>query len=279
MTTITRKSSDIKAGEIGTTVVRRYESLAEFVNHAESILPESDDISSWAGDESNNSSVLLARNGDESLVAGAEKLLEEIASVENHDGIAWVNSPAGAYPVVPEFIAGRPDCMRQQERVTDSTPISIYVCTTSSGGVGTETLLKRGTVILALLMKLQTIRPVELFLTVELGTYKGLSAYQVIPVDSKPLSISQAAYLLTSAGFARNLTYSVSHLELKDDGSWPWLYTTKRSDDEYDETMKTVLNMGDSDLYIKCAFLYDELLKHPVEWINAQLARYNNAND
>lgn len=73
-------------------------------------------------------------------------------------------SPIGYVPIVPAYLAGRPDAMLGLD--DDMTPegvIKVFVAVNASGAASAEQLAKRGAAIMALVEALQMIRPVELF--------------------------------------------------------------------------------------------------------------------
>ena len=122
-----------------------------------------DTSKSWDNGIYHDLAVVLAKRGDDSFVSHAEALLEKIeGEVDSH--AEWVPSIYGAYPVVPEFLAGSPSSMWRGTRPSDASPVAVWVDLTCSGGFSAKDMEKRGTAILALVMKLQAIRPVDLYL-------------------------------------------------------------------------------------------------------------------
>ena len=71
-------------------------------------------------------------------------------------------------------------------------------------------------------------------------------------------------------GFARNLTYGVAGT-LGSTGTWPASYNKS----DYREWMLGKIGAAPTDLVIKEAHVHDEMLERPVEWINAQVSRFN----
>ena len=262
----------------GTANIVRYETYSDFLAVASSgnCARHDDYRSSWFNGETAEQSLNFAQYGNDSLVPEAEKLLESIQDVYGGtETNQWEPSPCGAYPIVPEYLNGSPTCMRQMLPVGEVSPVCIYVCTTCSAAVTPEQIKKRGIAILALVMKLQAIRPVELFVTAETdGT--GGDVIQVIPIESKPLSLAHATYCLTSAGFVRRLTYGIANEKYNSCGSWGIMYDKLGS--SYPEWLKGQLGCSPSDLYIKSAHCDDSMLSDPVAWVNRELERFRGEN-
>lgn len=262
--------------------VVRFDSSEEFIEATKAVGVHNHGAGgAWSNDESFKESLEFARHGNDSLVSESEKIIESLDSVEN--GVQqeyWAPSVCGAYPIVPEYLAGHPMCMRSKEPSGDLAPVNIYVCTTSSGSIGSEEYMQRGTAILALVMKLQQIRPVNLFVTFECdGGYKDhLDAVQIIPIESRPLNISQACYMLTSTGFSRNLTYSYGEHVQGWAGGWISDHDHRPGGTpKYRAKIKEYLGLGPDDLHLDMISSIDPMLRNPIAWVNTELARYNGA--
>jgi len=253
-------------------MIQRYDSLAQFVEVAKDC-PNGNASYTWCGNISHNETVQLALNGDDKLVPEAEKLLEKLDSDIEIARPEWVPSIAGAFPSVPDYLAGLPDSMRTMHpTMRDTTPVSIYVSTTSSAGIDADTMMKRGVAILALLMKLQQMRPVQLFLLAELHGRTDGEYLQVIRIESTPLNLSTACFVLTHVGFARHLTYGVAHAKDSFNGQWPRMYDGGGS--QWEEHVREVLGMNPQDVYVGAARIWDDVVRRPVEWVNKQVAQF-----
>lgn len=252
----------------------RYASYSEFLAVADGIgeSTKSQEESIWGSSYQN--SLDLASRGDDSLVSAAEKLCASLLEVENGVGIdQWQPSVAGAYPCVPDYIAGHPLSMRAKSPSENLAPVAIYVSTTISAAIGSQQIMKRGTAILALVLQLQKSRPVDLFLTAETHGETDGDYIQVIPIESRPLSIAHACYALTAPLFARHLTYAVASDKDQFNGGWGHQYTQQGAN--YPKWIHSYLDCTEKDLYIKPAHINDPLINNPIAWTNEQLARYN----
>lgn len=277
---------DTYGAHIERTEVKRYTHAAEFLETAKAVSFSNTSRSqrAWSDSETGGSydqHLIFMANGDARYVAKAEALLDKIARVANGvPEVAWESSPVGAYPIVPEYLAGHPMPMRCNQESETLAPISIYVATTCSGGITQEELMARGVAVLALVLKLQRIRSVNLYVTCETAGKRTSDDYiQVIPIHSKPLSIAHATYALTSAGFVRRLTYACAkEFSGSDYVHWSYNYHKLGGSDRspaYESWIRKQLDMTPEDLYIFPSYLGDLSTTDPVAWVNSQLARYN----
>jgi hypothetical protein len=229
---------------------------------------------SWTAGVSTEEALRLCERGDETLVARAEKLLSAIETDIDLQWPAYVASVAGAYPIVPEAIMGLPEPMRRKVYMeNDRTPIRVYVCTTMSAGVTIEQITERGVAVLALVMALGRIRPLELSVVSLLNSTIGSEAITCCRINTAPLDLATAAYALTSAAFARAVTYVWSMNTQHSTGSWPkgFRYSDPR---QYLAGLRSRLGGTERDLIVEPARWGDGLLGKPVEWVNTQIRRY-----
>ena len=233
---------------------------------------------SWFNNESTDDSLRLALTGDVSLVPDAEKLMSSLDAQVETSRRAWEASPVGPFCVIPEALAGLPTPMRRPILVEDDrAPISIYACTTSSAGVDAKVLQRRGTAILALVLALSRLRPVTLH---AIGIGNGVKDGETIvtcQINTAPLDLATACYVLTSAGFTRRLMYSLAKRLNGFSGRWPRnrFYSYGKPDAYYDHLRDDVLGLSpENTLMIQAAQLNDELVTQPVAWINRQVARF-----
>lgn len=244
---------------------------------------------SWDNGLNFNQSIAAARQGDESYVAEANKILDKLEEVcEGSPARIWHSAPFGAYPVIPEYLSGSPTPMRAQGDVGDISPVSVYVGVTMSAGINSTLCLKRGAAVLALVLQLQKIRPVDLFFLSETHGVTDGNLFLVIPCDSKPLSVAHAAFALCHPAFTRRLTYTVAgdvdqFTHGGNNGGWPNDYPfrafSESSVDKYTGILRRELNLTENDLYIRATYLEDPLIVDPVKWINSQIERYNGIGE
>ena len=259
-------------------MIRTFDSIPEFVAEANICRYDSPASSDWFGDITHKECVRKSRHGDESLVPAAEKLLDKLDAVVEIARPEWAPAIAGAYACVPEYLAGLPDHMRAMvPAMSDFTPVEIYVSTTCSAGIDSGLMLKRGTAILALVLKLQQMRPVRLNLLAETHGRTDGEYLQVIRVDSAPLNLAVACHCLTHVGFARRLTYGVAQRRDRFNGQWPSSYNSGGA--PWEAHVREVLEMNPQDLYIGAARSWDAMIKDPVRWVNAQVQAFAQRED
>jgi hypothetical protein len=234
----------------------------------------------WFGGESEERTLRLTELGDTSLVAKAEEALDKLDQTIETPRKVWERAPAGAFCVVPDVLAGLPTPMRRQIQVRDETsPITILAISTSSAGIDAATLAKRGTIILALVMALARVRPVTLQQLTILHGVKDGETVITSEINTHPLDLATACYVLTSAGFARRLTYGLAKALNGFNGSWPKNFSYFKPE-EYYEYLRNILTTDPKRcLIIGAAQLGDELLQQPTVWLNKQIARFTSEQE
>lgn len=239
--------------------------------------PDRDSASEWTGWVTFAQAIEKSLVGDKSFVDGANKLIDQLdVDIPATKAFKRVHSPYGGSVNMGDWLANSPTPMRRRVRTSsDIGLVNIYVSTTSSAGVDADTMKQRGYAILALLLKLQTVRPIQLYLLTELHGARDGWHYQKIRVESQPLNISVAAFALCNVGWARHLTYDYAQEIDGFNGTWPNDYY----DSSYSEIRRERLGIADNDLLIKEAHVNDELVKRPLEWITKQLEKYAAIND
>lgn len=232
--------------------------------------------SGWYGGETNDDTARLIRSGDPAAVERARGLLDKIfAELPATERADWTPSPAGAYPIVPEFLAGHPEPMRARRiDANASNPVRIWACLTCSAGVTQSTLRKRGAAMMALLLKLAEIRPVELWAVIFMDSPIDAHGEGVIAIrlPSDPLSEAHCAYALTSSGFTRGFGYDYIRAHWKSSGSWPREFKYSGNNRKYLDALKLRLGGELHDLMIEPAKASNErITTDPAGWVNDQI--------
>ncbi len=235
---------------------------------------------SWFNNESEEDTLRKLELGDTSLVPDAELLLSQLEDHIETPRRQWERNVAGAFPCVPDVIAGLPTPMRRMVIVPDDrAPITIFVDTGSSAAVSSEILKKRGIVILALVIALTRVRPTILYqLDVGSGIKDGESIL-VTEINTTPLDLATACYVLTSAGFARRIVYEVENKLNGNSGNWPQGYNFTNPEAYYAKLKPKLVTDPSRCLIIPAARSIDELLSQPLVWINKQINRFTNVNE
>lgn len=258
-----------------------YDSLGEFCR----ALPETDGDSprsadarracAWNGNQTYAEAKQNIWRGDEDTLASSEKLLDRVDA----DGIEltahqWDHDRTGFIPCIPSYLAGSPESMRRlTEAPNESAPVRIFVDACLSYGFSGGELSERGTAILALARKLQSIRPVELWLFGSMHGKRtddtGECAIPVIRIDTNPMDLTTVSYAMGNAGFLRQLCFNWG-FKYGFTGQWAWNGNPSSNRARLIE----VLGVGEQDLIIDGGYLSDELMKRPLDWINGQIKRY-----
>jgi hypothetical protein len=228
----------------------------------------------WYSGETNEDTARLIRSGDLRSVERARGLLDKIfAELPPTERADWTPSPAGAYPIVPEFLAGHPEPMRARRiDANASNPVRLWACLTCSAGVKQDTLRKRGAAMMALLLKLAEIRPVELWAVVFMDSPIDGEGVIAIRLPSDPLSEAHCAYALTSSGFTRGFGYDYIRAHWRSSGSWPHDFKYGGDNRKYLDALKIRLGGEPHDLMIEPAKMSNEKIStDPVGWVNDQI--------
>lgn len=152
----------------------------------------------------------------------------------------------------------------------ESAPIKIYADLFISAAFSADDCIKRGVTILALVRKLQAIRPVELFvlmsssMTSSWDTKKKREVFSpVIRIDTSPLDLATLSFLFGHPGFIRKLTFN-----------WHWSKGVPSEIPFFEISEKDIPEMGPDDLLLKNAIFTRDVLNDPLKFINDQVQRF-----
>ena len=229
----------------------------------------------WCANLTGKQVLDLMHNGDESIVPQAEKIIEQLeVTSEGIEIPAWQGTPMGAYPCVPEYLAGSPTPMRLLAPSNERSPVTIYCGMTPQESVTEKQMVKRGAVLLALVLKLQQIRPVELNWFMTTG-HRG-TLIEIVRLDSKPISVAHAAFALSNVGLLRRVGFGSSiELNFSSHGSVGF---GAMSRDE--AAQRKQLNVLPEDIFIPSNVLSNSpMFNDSLKWINEQIQRYNRIED
>lgn len=260
----------------GQTRVLWFDSAAEFAGAADAGPVRKCD-SRWTG-ETWGEALAGAARGRTSLVADAEKLLEQVQAEVSTPRSEWVPARAGAFPVVPEVLAGFSEPMRAKVWVpSDRAPVKVFVDLVSSGGIDHTHLARRGVAALALAMALSAERALELYVVMPMRTRSRVVLVAQVP--TAPLDLATACYALTSVGFVRGLGYSLGASATGGAaGGVDWVFGYYPDSDErratYVARLRAALGAADTDLIVPPTFLRDPMVADPVEFVRRSLAEH-----
>jgi hypothetical protein len=256
-------------------MIKRYDSIAAMRAHYISLgKPDGNhgttDLT-WFANESEETTLKYMENGNTSLVPEAEKLIDKLDLAIETPRRIWERSPAGAFCIVPDVLAGLPTPMRRQMYQKDETaPIVILATTTSSAAVSAEVIMKRGIGTLALTIILSRIRPVELHAVAVLdGNRDGTGdAILMAQINTSPLDIATACYVLTSAGYDRRITHGLAKSLADYRGDWAKGFGGYgKADADYNWFAEKLS-------YDPPPTMHDLVVTDPLKWVNAQIKRF-----
>lgn len=221
----------------------------------------------WFGNQTFSQIKERAIHGDDSLVAEAEKLIAQLDADIELEHPEWVSSVYGAYPIVPEFLAGSPTPMRHRTRVpSDSEPVGIWIDLTSSAGVDYDIIKKRGIVVMALVLKLQQLRAIDLHCCCVLPDDRNGGTFIDLVMPTRPLQLGVVCHVLTCVGFARHIMYGAAE---KMNGSS--LGRLIRRDEEF----RAIGNIPENDVTIVGSHLQDvNELRNSLAWVQGMINKY-----
>lgn len=213
--------------------------------------------------------------GDEAGAQEAAAIVDGIVLEAAGERPSWAPSVVGAFPCVPDVLAGFPEPMRARCHVPDEgLPVSIAVCLTSSSGVSNEALRARGIAILALCMALRTEgRNVELsaFTVLDGGPDAGCSLVS-FEVATNPLSMAEACFAFSAQEMARGLMYGISGAAHGSKGHWPRGMVWDKATEWFAKQQKA--GLFGADLVVPPIVLNEdrEVMSNPAGWVSKRLA-------
>jgi hypothetical protein len=236
---------------------------------------------SWYGNVSFEDAIRKTHSGDQALVAPSDLLISQLEDQIVHTK-KWrnVDDVVGAIANVPAFIAGVPQCMRRRQRLDhDDAPVTIFMDLTSSAGISAQDLLKRGTAILAFARLLCEHRAVELWggISIGEGGWGGKAWSNTVGwrIDTTPLDLARAAFLLAAPAMARGIGYALGEKTSSRGswgGSWPFGNHDKHVATQAERLQRA---LGNSELLlVPPIYLNDPLTQDPVGWIKRELSQY-----
>lgn len=225
-------------------------------------------------------------SGDDKLVSEAQRMLDLFEVDAPTMRPEWRPCVYGAYPIVPDALAGYPDAMRRVVNVgSDVAPIRIYVATSSSAALHHDQLTKRGTALLALAMALSAIRPVELYAVATMQSHDeptrddradSGAALIVTKINSQPLDLATACHMLTSITTDRGITHQIGFEHMGFTGGWAFGIEPRLPDAR--RKLARALDATERDIVVAGAWLYDETVKQPVEFVRKELRAFQERN-
>lgn len=173
---------------------------------------------SWVG-ASSALTLKRARGGDAARVPLADAMLARFENAVGFETRRWrtVDSVVGGVPNVPAFLAGAPLTMRRRVRMMDTAaPLTVAVELGVSQSVDNVTIARRGAAALAFARIAAATRPVDLWVYFSSRDGSDKPAAMAVRVDTAPLDVARAAWLLCSPEALRRAAFAV----LETVGGW-----------------------------------------------------------
>lgn len=215
----------------------------------------------------------------------AKELLNKIdTSFRDRMVNTWEPEVAGAYAVVPEFLMGLPEHMRSMQRTdSDVAPIKLCIEVSYSAGVNHDAIMRRGTALAALVMRMMEERPVELILFTgwQLDSCQDYQALWMLKVDTQVMSLQTIMDLIAGRGFARIVNFSATsaiHKAVKGKNiprgeCFDWAGSSAPNGRK--EFLREQFGWEQSDIVVERGHLDDAQLMNsdPVAWVHKQLEK------
>lgn len=271
--------------------VQRFESVTEWYRYSEQgegIMRSQFGYSGdrFLGHTSERDAVAFCeKNIGEQHMRAAKELVEQIdASYRDRDKDKWFPSPFGAYPVVPDYLAGDPFSMRIKHREEDNqAPIRYYIEAVVSAGTSTSDLERRAAGLSALAMRTAEERPIELYAVIALhnknGRGEGAGYVGVVQINTHPIDLHSAIAAFATREFCRCMAFSNAEQATKvSSRACDWLFghpSDRYNQSQREKYFRLALNMEPQDVLMQGGYLTDanEFGSDPVKWVHKQIEK------
>lgn len=244
------------------------------------------DNDDWAGG-SFDQCLSKLQTGDFASAAKAQQIMDKLETqgIETPKLRTIQQGVVGFMPIVPNVLAGVPECMftrAQSDIEAETTPVNVYVEVNASSGITTEELFNRGSAVLALVMSLATVRPIELYATGMCDIFsEGKALGAITRIETRPLDLARAAWILTSNGFARKISHSAAKAHgTRQEGGIPHCWGMSPNNTTYAARYREALNLTKEDIFIPGGWLYDNQMKtDPIGWVNKMVEKHTTLQE
>jgi hypothetical protein len=176
--------------------------------------------------------------------------------------------------------------MRRRYRQSTSTaPLGIVVDCTASAGFGKRDFEKRGAAILALVRVLSQSRPVTLHVACGLAANEEAKGYYdldatwiVAQVDTAPLDLARASYVMSAPGFLRGLCFGIAKADYGFVTRWPY-GDVEAIRPHGHKIFEGIVPGAEEVLYVPPMHYQDPLSSKPEEWLKDMVAKYGNPEE
>lgn len=249
----------------GRFTTKLFDSLDALADYAAGGTYRTSGSDAWAG-ASLGEALKLTRDGDARLVARSDELLGRFESLALPTSRRqWRNDVSGYIPHVPAYIAGHPTSMRRRERREhEAAPITVYVDLFLSALFNADAAMARGAAVLALVRMLAAHRAVTLYVGYGTTTYDGHTLCPMVQLNTTPLDLAHAAYVMCSTSFVRQTLLRAMDRMVPGSSPWPALRGDIR------DVIEHVFAPG-TQMVIVPGGIVSDVTRNPGAWIEARI--------
>lgn len=244
----------------------------------------SDAMARWAGGKALADALDCVARGDNDIAQRSERAMAAMEDALDMPTATHITrmDVAGGYACVPAHLAGAPMAMRRRVRAqADAAPLGIVVDTTSSAGISAEQMLQRGAAVLALVRLLADRRPTECWALSALDANRDESpvtgaTLQWVRIDTTPLDLARAGFILGHVGFARMVAYNHASNRYGYMGGWPYGFGPLSQGSFAHAAAQALPHLGES-VFIPAPYgESDDVIADPIQWVRDHLARHSS---
>lgn len=203
------------------------------------------------------------------------------------------SSIAGFVPNIPAYLAGQPETMFdivESDIKSVQSPIKVVIHTSVGAWLSERNVISRGTSVIAFVMAMNLMRPVDLYCVHASSLHAAGSTSQVwgtcVKVASRPMDLARAIWMLTSPAYPRGLgigaVYRLSEYSSPYADNIPFAFG-QGDDEKYISGMRKILNLDNTDIFISRALnRYGdnmEMINDPIAWVNKMVREHSKQGE
>jgi hypothetical protein len=232
----------------------------------------------------------LRKGAGEAQQDAVREIMDKVDTSIERNTRRMVRSIAGGRVCVPDMLIGEPLHMRRKRHVfAENSPVRVVVEVIVSSGVDHNTLAVRGAATSALALALSEERPVELWAAWAMqphgGPHGSVNVIGRVKLDTAPLSIANVTAVLTTAEFARAVTFANCYSEAQHKNSKSqhitWAWGAFPEDGKRTQMVRDALGLDANDIFIPGGHLSraDKMINDPVGWVEDNLKAQRGEQD
>ena len=211
-------------------------------------------------------------HGDTHGLAKAQSIIDQMQDQQIFSLMSQsiVSDVVGFMPNVPNALMGAPKDMYNIAQVEDETlvsPIKVFVETTVSGGLTHDELINRGVAIIAFVLAMNMVRPVELYVASFGRTESSTENGAIVRIPTSPIDLDRAVYMLAGVGYCRQLMFTTVCYQ----SNWPDSHGIP-----FARNCRDICKCEPHDVLIEGGHLNDKLmLRDPIAWVKQMIEKHN----